>query len=244
MCLFKRRRPSTEPVEGRGACRSDSPSNNDPSQIARPQIEPEPGSSEHRRVTFNVEGLKVAYTGQLVRLQLYLDLRTVLCTPETEVAFFRQLDLLREELKLSARHLILAGRAPACWQLPPELRPFYQGLPDDYSAEMAWGRTLQQRPVKVKLGDTSFSAVALAETGMRKMAAIATHKGGGRFGPAPGREADLYDCFLILYALQGAAKANAWATGQMGDLASMDRELYKSMRSAGLFTSVPREQVD
>jgi hypothetical protein len=178
----------------------------------------------------------VAYTGQLARLEFYLDLRTVLYTRETEATFSKQLDLLREELKLSAQHLILAGRTPTCWQLPSALRVFYQGLPDDYSPEMAWGQKLSQRPVQVRLGSTNFAAVSLAETRLRKLAAITTFQG-NKFGTAKGREADLYDYFLILYALQGAAEANAWATGQMDDLASMDRDLYKNMRSTGLLTA-------
>jgi hypothetical protein len=194
-------------------------------------------------VTLNVTGVNVAYTCQTVgdRAYLSLDKRgpfTIL--GDDMVSELKKLvDVMkrREGLKV-----ILAGRLPALWQLRPDLSEFYTGLPDDYRVEMAWGKSLREKPARIKLGKVDFDIVSLAETALRKTASImqmrVDESGSPTFAPAEGRETDVSDLYLITLTFFGAELADAQAKLRSSYWKTKLPELYSRMRAAGLLVGV------
>jgi len=192
-------------------------------------------------ITLNVTGVKVGYTCQTVedRMYLYVDKRGPFALFGDDM--FSELKKLVDSMKHhEGLRVILAGRLPAVCQLRPDLEEFYFGLPDDYRVKGLYGIDIPNKPVRIKLGKVDFDMVSLLETSMRKSASIMQLRG-GKFGPAPGREPDVVDSYLITLSMFGEEMARAWAKANydFGDLTKTKfPDLYARMRAAGLLAGV------
>jgi len=138
--------------------------------------------------------------------------------------------------------VILAGTLPAVWQLRPDLKKFYVGLPDDYRVEGVHGMSARKKPVRIKLGKVDFDMVSLAETYVRKTASILSWRkdesGNLTFAPADGRETDVSDHYLITLTLLGAEEADKEAAEWGSYWKTKLPGLYARMRAAGLLVGV------
>lgn len=193
-------------------------------------------------VTLNVTGANVAYTYQIVgdRMYLSLDRRGPFIFGDT---MFSELGKLVDLMKhRDGLRVILAGRLPAVCQLRPDLEKFYVGLPDDYRVEGMYGISARKEPLRITLGKVDFDMVSLAETGIRKAASILglrkDENGGLTFGPAEGRESDVFDNYLITLTLLGAEEANKKAAPMWPHWKTKLPDLYARMRASGLLVGV------
>jgi hypothetical protein len=196
-------------------------------------------------VTLNVSGINVRVPYQIVGDQMYLILDRSGPFAFGDAIVSELGKLVKEMKRRKGLRVILAGRLPAMWQLRPDLKKFYVGLPDDYRVEGVHGISVKKElPVKIKLGKIDFDIVSLAETLIRKTASIlqwrTDENGSFTFAPAEGRETDVSDFYLIILTLQGAEKADKWAADSkwIAYWKTKLPDLYARMRATGLLIGV------